>query len=113
MPIHLQESQHGQRKQQPEERQKEQEAKEGQEAGIEVGQQEVIGCQPSGRFAVAARPSPETAGNLQRRRCELRSNLQLESTPGTSSTLQDRRDLATVALRVAASRALCWLAWQI
>jgi hypothetical protein len=47
-------------------------------------------------------PLPKTvAANLQRLRCKLRANLQLQSTPGTSSSLQDHRDLATRSLPIA------------
>jgi hypothetical protein len=38
--------------------------------------------------------------NYQRTRFQLRPNLQLESTPGTSSALQDRSELATPALHI-------------
>jgi hypothetical protein len=40
--------------------------------------------------------------NLQRARCTLCANLQLDWTPGTSSTLQDAREFATGALQVLA-----------
>jgi hypothetical protein len=56
--------------------------------------------QAESEAALRALASPKR----QRSRCKTRANLQLETTPVTSSTLQDRRELATPMLQVAITK---------